>query len=389
MAKISDGVSRRAFGLMLASVPLMSSPLVAQADWPTKPVRVLVPFGAGGVADITARIVTERLGDTLGQDKWHAAYNQLVVDLAARNIAQHKTDKGDMSLTLRLADAAFAQKGFDFVPAYLDTLAVHYDAGVKLLDFGADPEGARTLINGWVEDKTEQKIKDLLGQGTITDATRLVLVNALYFYGSWSTPFAKESTKAAAFHAPAGDVQADTMFAQLEAPYLEGDGFKATELPYDGGKVAMTIVLPDDGKLADVEAGLSNTWLSNLSVDLVGHGATVNLSLPKFKFTWGTKELKDSLQTLGMKDLFTLPPADLSGMQADKSLYVSHVVHKAFVGVDEYGTEAAAATAVVVDVGSAPNDPKVLTLDRPFLFFIRDTATGVVLFGGKVVDPTK
>jgi serpin B len=217
-----------------------------------------------------------------------------------------------------------------------------------------------------------------------------VLANALYFYGSWATPFAKDSTAPAAFHAPSGDVQADTMHAVLGARHVQGTGYEAAELAYDGGQVAMTIVLPDDGKLADVEAGLSSAWLSGLATDLAGASAEIDLALPKFRFTWGTKELAGSLQALGMEDAFSLPPADFSGMQAEKELFVSHVVHKAFVGVDEYGTEAAAATAVVMDRGTAAeNPPKKVTIDRPFLFFVRDTATGVVLFAGKVVDPTK
>jgi serpin B len=342
-----------------------------------------------GARGETAKQMAAVLHDTLGQDGWAAAYNKLVVDLAARNVPLHATNYGDMSLTLKLADAVFAQKDYAIEAAFLDTLSVHYDAGVKVLDFAADPEASRVLINGWVEDHTEKKIKDLLAPGTISDQTRLVLANALYFYGSWARPFDPKQTADATFHAPGGDVTVKMMRQTESLPYYEGDGFKATELGYDGGKVAMTIVLPDEGKLGDVEGKLSSAWLTATAAELGKASAEVAIGLPKFKFTWGSKELGDALKALGMTDAFSLPPADFSGIEPKKELYISHVIHKAFVGVDEYGTEAAAATAVVMDVGSAPGDPKAFELDRPFLFVLRDTGSGAVLFVGKVADPTK
>jgi serpin B len=342
-----------------------------------------------GARGATAAQMKTVLHDTLGADAYAVAFNKLLVDLDGRNVALHKTDEGDKSLKLHLVDAVFAQKDYALVPAYLDTLGVHYDAGVKLLDFAADAEGSRKLINGWVADNTEQKILDLLPQGSIDGSTRLVLANALYFYGSWVHPFEKDFTKDATFHAPAGDVTASTMHATLSAPYIEGDGFKATELGYDGGAVAMTIVLPDAGKLADVEASLSSAWLAQTAKDLESHGAEVALGLPKFKFTWGTTSFTKPLEALGMTDAFQNPPADFSGMEPKKELYISDVLHKAFVGVDEYGTEAAAATAVVMNAGAVPDPPKAFDIDRPFLFLVRDTVSGAVLFVGKVVDPTK
>ena len=344
-----------------------------------------------GAKGATAAQMAGVLRDTLGQDAWAAAFNKLVVELASRNIAQHTTEDGPMSLTLNLVDAAFAQKGYEFVPAYLDTLAVHYDAGVKLLDFVGDAEGARVAINGWVADGTKQKIKDLLPEGSIDGSTRLVLANALYFYGSWSTPFATALTSSDTFHAPGGDVKVSTMHDTRTLSYVAHDGFAATELGYDGGKVAMTLVLPDAGKLADVEQQLSGAWLAQTAKELASADAMadVHVALPKFKFTWGTKELSDALRALGMTDAFTNPPADFSGMEPKKELFISHVMQKAYVGVDEYGTEAAAATAVTMSAGSAPGDVKDFTIDRPFLFFVRDTASGAVLFSGKVVDPTK
>lgn len=342
-----------------------------------------------GARGSTASQMKAVLHDSLGQDAYAAAYNKLMVDLAARSVALHATEQGDKSLKLHLVDAAFAQTGYAFVPAYLDTLAVHYDAGVKLLDFAADADGSRQLINHWVAGETEQKIKDLLPQGSISVDTRLVLANALYFYGSWVTPFDKNATADAPFHAKGGDVQAPTMHVMAPAPYAEGDGYKVAELGYDGGKLAMTIVLPDDGKLAALEAALSGAWLSQAAKDMAAYQGGVFVSLPKFKFTWGTTSLADSLKALGMSDAFSNPPADFSGIEPGKELFISDVFHKAFVGVDESGTEAAAATAVVMDRESALPDTKAFDVDRPFLFVVRDTESGAVLFVGKVEDPTK
>ena len=344
-----------------------------------------------GARGNTAKQMGAVLHDSLGQDGWAAAFNKLVVDLGARDVAEHDTQYGKMSLTLHLVDSAFAQQGYTLEPAFLDTLAVHYDAGVKLLDFGASPEPSRVAINDWVAVETKQKIKDLIPAGDIDGNTKLVLVNALYFYGSWASPFAKELTASAPFHAPAGDVAVDTMHQTGGMPYVEHDGYKVTELGYDGGKVAMTIVLPDAGKLADVEGALSSAWLDGAAKELAASGTKqeVAVSLPKFKFTWGTKELGDALKALGMADAFQNPPADFSGIEASKELFISHVLQKAYVGVDEDGTEAAAATAVVMNDGAIPDPPKDFTIDRPVLFFVRDVGSGAVLFSGKVVDPTK
>jgi serpin B len=344
-----------------------------------------------GARGQTAKQMGSALHDSLGQDAWAAAFNKLVVDLGSRDVAEHDTDYGKMSLTLRLVDSAFVQNGYALEPAFLDTLSVHYDAGVKLLEFASDPETSRLAINGWVEDQTKQKIKDLIPPGDIDGDTKLVLVNALYFHGSWATPFAKDLTASAPFHAPGGDVAVDTMHLTGGLPYIERDGYKLTQLGYDGGKVAMTIVLPDTGKIADVEGALSSAWLDDASQALAASGTMhqVAVALPKFKFTWGTKELSDALKALGMTDAFANPPADFSGIEPKKDLYISHVLHKAYVGVDEDGTEAAAATAVVMRDGAAQDPPKDFTIDRPFLFFVRDLGSGAVLFSGKVVDPTR
>jgi serpin B len=214
----------------------------------------------------------------------------------------------------------------------------------------------------------------------------MVLTNALYFYGSWLFPFDVENTEDATFHTLAGsDVTVPTMNRDVFVPYGEADGYQIVDLPYDGNNVAMTIVLPEVGRFDEIRAGLSSAWLTTARDDMAA-GSEVIVALPKFKFTWGSESFKTPLIALGMTDAFEFPIADFSGIEPKRELYVSDVVHQAFVGVDEHGTEAAAATAVVMTAGAIP-EPTYMTIDRPFLFFIHDVS-GAVLFVGQVTDPT-
>ncbi len=339
-----------------------------------------------GAKGNTATEMAHALHFNLSADKLHPAMNKLAIELASENVAQHKTDEGDKSLKLDLVNASWAQKDYQFNQPFLDTLAVNYDAGVHLLDFATDPEGSRQTINGWVADKTEDKIQDLIPKGKIDPTTRLVLTNALYFYGSWVYPFDKSITANAAFHPLSGaDVQVPTMHETESLSYAEGTNYQVVDLPYDGGAVSMRIVLPAQGHFDEIRKGLSTSWMSD--VDKAMQGAEVSVSLPKFKFDWGSTSLKPALQAMGMKDAFQYPAADFSGMEPTRELYIGDVMQKAFVGVDESGTEAAAATAVIMNAGSAPMQPKTFDANRPFIFSIRDSS-GTLLFVGQVTDPT-
>jgi serpin B len=260
---------------------------------------------------------------------------------------------------------------------------VNYGAGLNLLDFVSDPEGSRVTINDWVGEKTNQRIQALIPQGAIDSSTRLVLTNALYFYGSWATPFDTKDTAKADFQSADGPQNVDFMHQTGGSGYAEGDGYKAASLAYDQNKLSMVIILPDTGKLADVRSSMTSAWLAKLNTAMSSSGTEVSFALPKFKFTWGTASFKDPLTALGMKDAFVLGKADFSGIEPKKELYVSDVFHKAFVGIDESGTEAAAATAVVMKNGAAPLEPKAFTVDRPFIFLIQDQS-GIVLFVGEV-----
>ena len=352
---------------------------------PTSTVVALAMAYAGAKGD-TASQMTTVLHNTLPDATFHASLNKLMMELAGRNIAQHDTMDGPKSLRLSLINGAFAQQNYQFNADYLDTLGQNYDAGIYLMDFIGDPDSSRTTINDWVAFYTEDRIQNLLGPNTIDTATRLVLTNALYFYGSWSSPFDVKNTADATFHTLAGnDVTVPTMNRDVYVPYSKGDGYQIVDLPYDGGEVAMTIVLPEAGRFEEIRTGLSSAWLTAARDDMA-EASEVIVALPKFKFTWGSESFKIPLQTLGMTDAFEFPTADFSGIEPKRELYVSDVVHQAFVGVDEHGTEAAAATAVVMTAGAVP-DPSYLTVDRPFLFFIRDNS-GAILFVGQVTDPT-
>ncbi len=351
-------------------------------------VSVALAMTYAGARNQTATQMATALHFTLPETTLHPAFDKLALQLASRNIATHKTEEGDKSIKLNLLNSAWAQKGYEFVPAYLDTLAVDYNAGVKLLDYMADPDGSRQTINAWVDQQTEHKITDLLPDGSIDTSTRLVLTNTLYFYGTWASVFDRNGTSDGVFHAAGGDINVPMMHGTRFIGYAEGDGWQMFDLPYDGNQLEMTVILPAENRFAEVRGELTSAWLDGAVAQMNAYQGEVSLSLPKFKFTWGTESLKAPLQAMGMTDAFEYPAADFSGMEPKKELYISDVFHKAFVGVDEDGTEAAAATAVVMNAGAAPAQPKVVDVNRPFLFVIRD-ASGAILFLGQVADPSK
>jgi serpin B len=316
------------------------------------------------------------------------AFNRFATDLASRNIAQ-SADAGDAPwLELDLVNTAWAQKGYSFVPDYLDVLSVNYDAGVKLLDFQTDPNGATDAINGFVADHTRDRIQNLLPPGALDNLTRLVLTNCVHFWGSWQVPFDANATSSASFHVAAGDIQLPTMHQRTFLGYAEGSDWQATALPYAGGKLSFVIVLPGAGQLDTVRSRLSSDWLDAAVAQMNATPTKLALALPKFRYDFGTVSLKQTLQALGMKDAFVPDVADFSGMEPKKELYIANVFHKAFVQVAEKGTDAAAATSAVVStrVSGSSVVPKPFIVDRPFMFLIRDD-TGLVLFVGEVDVP--
>ena len=320
----------------------------------------------------------------LPQNKLHSALNALDLDLAKRGKV---ASKDETPMQLNIANAVWAEQTFPFLPSYLDLLAQNYGAGVQLADFINQYESARKEINNWVSDETNDKIQDLLPEGVLKPSTRMVLVNAIYFKADWLTPFDPNNTYDAPFHLLEGpDVQVKMMSESLSGlPYIQGEGYQAVELPYQGGNAAMDIILPDEGRFEEFESSLEVQKLNEILGSMQPSGG-LNLQLPKFSFT-ADFGLRDQLTTMGMPDAFDPDRADFSGMTGKKDLYIDNVLHKAFVAVDEKGTEAAAATAVIMDLASAMLPDLTLTIDRPFIFIIRDLPSGQILFMGRVLNP--
>ena len=260
---------------------------------------------------------------------------------------------------------------------------------MQLTDYAGDPEGSRLAINEWVSDETEGKIKDLIPSGAINPLTRLVLANAIYFNAGWQSTFDEELTEKATFTLLDGS-QKNVPMMKTSAPesfgYGYGEDYQTVELPYNGGQLSMVIVLPEAGAFETFEASLDADKLSELLEKM--EIRQVQLQMPKFKFE-SEFGLTGILRGLGMQAAFDPQSADFSGIDGTRELSISDVVHKAFVSVDEKGTEAAAATAVVFQVTSMPVTDVQLTIDRPFIFLIQDKPTGTILFLGRVLDPTE
>lgn len=332
--------------------------------------------GAGGGTETQ---MAGALHFNLSQDRLHPAFNALDLELGKRG----EGSEGE-EFKLHICNAAWGQKDFSFLQSYLDVLALNYGAGLRLLDFMADPEGSRLTINNWVSRQTEQRIKDLLPPGTISDMTRLVLTNAIYFKAQWLYVFDKKSTAEAPFHTlDGGTVSVPMMHRDTQFAYTAVGGlYQAVELPYKGEEVSMVVILPAAGRFEAFEASLDAAVLQQILAGL--SELHLSLSMPRFEFNWG-ESLVNILKSLGMTDAFDTSRADFSGIDGRFDLYISEVVHKSFVSVDEEGTEAAAATGVVIDLEAAPTVS--MTVNRPFIFLIRDRATNAILFLGRVVHP--
>ncbi len=316
----------------------------------------------------------------------HPGMNALTRELEARS-GTFEAMGEQVTVELSIANSLWGQDGMAWVAQFLDTLAAQYGAGMRLVDYIADPEAARTAINEWVADETKDRIPELLGQGTVTPDSRLTLVNAVYMKAPWIEPFAEGATAPGPFTTATGaSVEVPTMRTSRSLPYAVGDGWQAVDLPYAGGSLSMLLVVPDAGGLAATEAALADGLLDEAVQSLAAR--EVVLGLPKFDLE--TKvELGDVLAALGMPNAFSPSSADFSGMTTDAQLFIGVVIHQANITVDEQGTEAAAATAVGMRDESAPMDPPIeLTIDRPFLYAVRDTETGAVLFLGRVSDPS-
>ena len=343
-----------------------------------------------GAEGQTERQMAEALGFSLSRDRLHSAFNALDRELASRG--EGLQDEDGEGFRLNIVNAVWGQQEHPFREPFLDVLAESYGAGVRQADFREMPEESRIAINDWVAENTEDRITDLIPPDVITPLTRMVLTNAIYFNASWTYAFAEADTRQRPFHLlDGGSVDVPMMRTEEDFGYTAGDGYQAVDLPYVGDELSMTVIVPDRGRFREFEESLDTNLASQIIADLGFRHVT--LELPKFEFD-SRFRLGETLKSLGMPDAFDSAASDFSGMDGrsclagdPECLYIREVVHKAFVSVDEAGTEAAAATAVMMQAESAPPDPVSVTLDRPFVFLIRDRETGAVLFAGRVVEP--
>ncbi len=336
-----------------------------------------------GARNATETQMAGALHFTLGQSTLHPAFNAVDLEFETRNtLAEPYKGKG---FELDMVNAVWGQRGFPFSAAYLTTLAANYGAGLRLADFSGDPEGSRFDINNWVSGATHARIQDLLPPGSVSNMTRLILTNAVYFKAPWLRPFDAKDTKTESFTALSGSpVPVLMMHETLTARYAQVGRVQAVELPYNGDELSMLLIVPDVGTFRSFEQDLDYATYRSIVDALAEH--QVHLGLPKFKFDYALSPV-DALRALGMTDAFDPAAADFSGIDGARDLYISNILHKAFVAVNEIGTEAAAATAVVIDVSSMPGESVTLTVDRPFFVVIRDNPTDTILFLGRVTEP--
>ncbi len=338
-------------------------------------ISLMLAMTWAGARAGTQSQMQQALNFNLGPEELHQAFNYLAVQLANRVTS-------DAAFKLEVVNDLWGQKDFKFLDGFLDLLAENYDAGLRILDFVNDPEGARQVINDYIYDQTNKLIEDLIPEGSINTLTRLVLTNAIYFKADWKHKFNKFDTHDGVFYLLDGSQVTASMMNQRRVwSFAAGSGWQAIELPYVGDQVVMDIILPDAGTLASFEDTLNPAMLEQIFAAMIG--TDIQLALPKFKFS-SEFTLKAALSAMGMPIAFDPFAADFSGMTDAADLYIQDAVHKAFVSVDEDGTEAAAAGAVIMGTTSMPRSMRV---DHPFLFLIRDAGTGTILFFGRVLNP--
>ncbi|PIK38504.1 hypothetical protein BSL78_24661 [Apostichopus japonicus] len=292
--------------------------------------------------------------------------------------------------TLKSANRLYGQKDFTFLESFLKTTKVHYQAELMPIDFKRDAENARTEINSWVSEQTNNKIKDLIAPGVLDSLIVLVLVNAIYFKGNWLSQFDPERTSLQLFHASSSEsIPVDMMYQKGSFDYFKDQDLKCQvlSLPYVGNTLRMVIILPDpSSNLTNLESKINmqviTSWVKS------SRKQEVHVSFPRFKLE-ASFDLNDHLSLMGMSDVFDVSKADLSGITESEDLYVSKVIHKAFVEVNEEGTEAAAVTAVPFGALCIEHIPAAFKADRPFIFCISDTSSGSILFLGRLVNPPK
>lgn len=330
-----------------------------------------------GAVGNTAQQMRQVLHFDLADQELHNGFSRLISSM--------NEPKKDYQLSV--VNAIWAQEGYTFKEDFLNQIETYYQAGFNLVDFINDRANARKTINDWIERNTEGKIKDMIKENNINALTRLILTNAIYFKGSWQKPFNPSVTKPHLFHVSHDtEKEVQMMWQKSDFRYTDDDLVQVLELPYNGSGISMIVVLPKEGRtLHEVEQQLSlelfKHWISNLKQE------PVEVYMPRFKIEFRL-ELRTVLMNMGMNDAFT-DAADFSGMDGTRQLKIQNVIHQSFVEVDEKGTEAAAATAVIVGIKASPYKEKyvVFKADRPFLFILYDSTHDLILFMGRLSNP--
>ena len=374
MSEIVEGNNRFAVGLY-AKLKDSTSENLFFSPYSLSTALAMTYAGAAGE---TGKQMAEVLRFTVSESELHPAMGQLIRMLLRK-------EKG---YQFRVANRLWGQKGYEFLPEFLNTTQNHYGAELGELDFARQTEDARRAINQWVEKETERKIKDLIPPGLLAQDTRLVLTNAIYFKGNWRDQFEKEATQDAPFYVSADKEVTVPMMHQIERfGYRAAEDMQILEMPYADNALSMVVLLPKDKEgLAELEKRITHDDLRDSTRGL--RPREVSVFLPRFTMT-SQFSLKDVLQSMGMTLAFDEGRADFSRMSRSEQLFISAVVHKAFVDVNEEGTEAAAATGVIMAPTAAPvqEEPPVFRADHPFVFLIRDNRTGSIVFMGRVANP--
>lgn len=339
-----------------------------------------------GARGITAEQMADALRFGVAGDRIDVARNEL--DLRIAQVPEPLPDDDREPLAIEIANSLWGQYDYPFLEEFLTTLAESYDAGMNLVDFRTSAEEARIAINDWVEEETAGRIEDLIPEGVVNSLTRLVLVNAIWFKASWADQFEPEATADGTFVTLDGtEVTVPFMNGTARRGYMSGDDFELLRMPY-AGDASMIVIMPDEGRYNDVVGRLDADFV----VDALGQVGSqeVNLAFPKFEFT-SEFSLSGVLAEMGMSEAFVPPAgdggADFTGITEERELFVQEVVHKAFVKVDETGTEAAAATAVIIGLTAVEDPPVRVEVNRPFVFLIEHSSTGEILFLGQVTNP--
>jgi len=339
-------------------------------------ISVALAMTYAGAEGVTETEMAEVLRFSLPEDRLHPSFNLLDRNLAA------SADE-DSTFRLHIVNTLWGQTGYDFLPEFLGMLAANYGAGIRLLDFSDNPEICRETINEWVMEQTEGKIQDLIPRDVLTTITKLVLTNAIYFNAQWLFQFDEMGTHDRSFNLIDGEQVTVPMMNQTEHFQMAtGEGYMAAELPYSNRRTSMLVIVPDENCFFEVEDRLGNDLIEEITGNLAD--ADLYLSMPRFETVYAF-QLEDVLSEMGMVSAFGTT-ADFSGMDGTLSLYISSVIHKAFVSVDEDGTEAAAATAVVMQKINGGSSVEFI-INRPFIYLIRDRGTGTILFIGRVLNP--